>query len=153
MVNTKQNDGSVFALSISEVRGTTKHNVESVMLIENYGIENDAHAGNWHRQISLLAVESIESFNKSSGFNVLPGEFAENITTKGINLLKSLPIGSVVKIGNDVVLEITQHGKKCHTDCAIYKVVGKCAMPTEGIFAKVLKGGKIKVGDPIKIQK
>ncbi len=152
-MNTKQSDGSVFALSISEKRGTVKYNVESANFIENYGIENDAHAGDWHRQISLLSAESIEKFNATSNFNVRPGEFSENVTTQGIELLTSLPIGSVIEIGNDVVLKVTQHGKKCHTDCAIFQTVGKCIMPTEGIFATVLKGGKVKVGDLIRIQK
>ena len=148
MVNTKQNDAMVFALSISEVRGVKKHNVREAIFVEDYGIQNDAHAGKWHRQVSLLALESIERFNSASGLKVSPGEFAENITTKGVNLL-SLPIGSTIKIGNDVVLLITQHGKECHTNCEIFKLVGKCVMPTEGIFAKVLKGGIVKVGDRI----
>lgn len=150
MVNTGQNNARVFALSISEVRGTKKHNVQEATFIENYGIQNDAHAGKWHRQVSLLAFESIEKFNSNSGLNVSPGEFAENITTKGLDLLL-LPIGNTIKIGDEVVLRITQHGKECHTNCEIFKLVGKCAMPTEGVFAVVLKGGIVKTGDTIQI--
>ncbi len=149
-MSTEQNSAIVFALSISEVRGIKKHNVREAIFIENYGIQNDAHAGKWHRQVSLLAIESIERFNLNSGLNISPGEFAENITTKGLDLL-SLPIGSTMKIGNEVILRVTQHGKKCHTNCEIFKLVGKCAMPTEGIFAVVLKGGTVKTGDKVRV--
>ncbi len=152
MVNTERSNAKIFALSISEKRGTIKYNVEGANFVENYGIENDAHAGDWHRQISLLSIESIEKFNANSNFKVNPGEFSENVTTQGIELLTTLPIGSMIKIGNDVLLKVTQHGKKCHTDCAVFKTVGKCIMPTEGIFATVLKGGKVRVGDSIHIQ-
>ncbi len=152
-MNTERIDAKVVALSISKKRGTTKHNVDSVEIIEDYGIVGDAHAGKWHKQISLLAMESIERFNNESGFNVKAGEFSENITTEGIDILTSIPIKSVIKIGRDVVLEVTQHGKKEKEGCPIFARVKKCMLPLEGIFAKVLKGGVVKVGDPIRILK
>ena len=116
----------------------------------NHGIEGDIHAGNWHRQISFLAVESIEKMRQKGLPKLRPGAFAENITTEFINI-PELHIGSKIKIGNEVQLEITQIGKECHTKCAIYTKVGDCVMPREGIFAKVIKGGKIFVNDIIKV--
>lgn len=148
-MNSKQIKGIVVALSVSEVRGVKKHNVESVEFVEDYGIKGDAHAGKWHRQVSLLSIESIKNFNESTGYDIKPGDFAENVTVSGINLL-DLVVGSRIEIGN-AVLEITQHGKQCHTDCEIFRAVGKCAMPTEGIFAKVTKSGIAKTGDAIKL--
>lgn len=140
----------IVSLNISDKKGVRKKPVERVMLKENYGIKEDAHASEkWHRQISLLAVESIEKM-RSKGLNVGPGDFAENITTQGIDLL-SLPIGTKITIGNEAEVEVSQIGKVCHTRCAIYTQAGDCVMPKEGIFAKVLKGGKIKKGDKIKI--
>ncbi|MDW7973163.1 MAG: MOSC domain-containing protein [Thermodesulfovibrio sp.] len=137
----------VVSINISKNKGTTKTSIEEATVIENYGILGDAHAGShWHRQISLLSNESIKKM-KDMGLDVRYGDFAENITTEGIDLL-SLPLGSKLKIG-EVILEVTQHGKKCHSKCEIFKVVGDCIMPKEGIFARVLKGGKIKVGDEI----
>ena len=150
MVNSEQNNGKVFAISISEVRGTKKHNVEMAEFIADYGIKGDAHAGKWHRQISLLSIDSIRKFNYLTGYFIKPGDFAENITVEGLDLLL-LPIGSKIKIGDKVILEITQHGKQCHNACEIFKNVGKCAMPTEGIFAKVLNGGMVKKGDGVQI--
>jgi MOSC domain-containing protein YiiM len=110
---------------------------------ENYGIEGDAHAGDWHRQVSLLAQESIDKM-RALGLDVTTGDFAENITTSGIDLV-SLPIGSRLTMG-DVLLEVTQIGKECHTRCAIYYQAGDCVMPREGIFARVLRGGRITPG-------
>lgn len=137
----------VVEVSISEKKGVKKTNVSEGTLIEDYGFENDAHAGKWHRQVSLLAMESIQKV-KAKGLDVGPGDFAENITTIGIELYK-LPIGAKMKIGDEVLMEVTQIGKKCHEGCTIYKLTGDCVMPREGIFTKVLKGGKIKKGDPI----
>lgn len=141
--------GRVVSINISENKGTTKKAVEEANVIENQGIEGDAHAGShWHRQISLLSVESIEKM-KGKGMLLNYGDFAENITTEGIDLL-SLSVGTKLQIG-DCILEITQHGKKCHSKCEIFKIVGDCIMPREGVFARVLKGGKIKVGQIINI--
>lgn len=139
----------VLEVSISNKKGVRKVNVDEATLIENYGIKDDAHAGNWHRQVSLLAIESIEKI-RAKGLDVNPGDFAENITTTGINLV-SLPIGTKLKLGESVLLEVTQIGKECHSRCAIYEQAGDCVMPREGIFAKVLVGGIIKKGDPIVI--
>ena len=141
----------IYAISISSNKGVPKENVAEAELIEDHGIKSDAHAGNWHRQISLLALESIEKM-KSKGLDVVPGNFAENITTKGLSLLK-LPLKSQLKIGDNIILEITQHGKECHNRCAIYEQAGDCVMPKEGIFAKVIKGGTIKPGDDIEVLK
>jgi len=136
----------VVSINISKEKGTKKYPVESAEVIEGFGIKSDAHAGNWHRQVSLLGIESIEKA-RGWGLNVDVGDFAENITTKGINL-HILPIGARIKIG-DVELEITQIGKTCHDKCEIFKKVGRCIMPTEGIFTKIIKGGIIKKGDKI----
>ncbi len=138
--------GKVVAVCISENKGERKTPVPSVELKENYGIVGDAHAGDWHRQVSLLASESIEKM-RLLGLDVDSGDFAENITTEGIDLV-SLPIGSRLAVG-DTLLEVTQIGKECHTRCAIYYQAGDCVMPKEGIFAKVLKGGVIPVGASI----
>ncbi len=146
MATTK---GRIKAISISEKRGMQKTNVPEAMLKIDFGIVGDAHAADWHRQISLLAVESIDKMI-AAGAKVSPGNFAENITTEGIDLLK-LPIGSKLKVGKDTEFEITQIGKECHSRCAIYQQVGDCVMPREGIFAKVNKGGLIKVGEIIEV--
>lgn len=138
--------GTVMAVCISERKGTRKHPVPSVILKEDHGIVGDAHAGAWHRQISLLADESVDKM-RAKGAVLQAGDFAENILTKGIDL-KSLPIGTRITIG-EAVLEVTQIGKKCHNDCEIRKLTGQCVMPTEGIFAVVIKGGEIKPGDGI----
>jgi MOSC domain-containing protein YiiM len=140
--------GKIAAINISKKKGIPKTNIQQATLIENYGIEGDTHAGNWHRQISLLGIESIKKM-REKGLNVRPGAFAENITTEFLNLPK-LNIGDKITIG-DSVLEITQIGKECHTKCAIYYQAGDCVMPREGIFARVLKGGIIKVDDDLKI--
>jgi MOSC domain-containing protein YiiM len=141
---------SVISVNISDKKGVRKQPVEEVTLLTNYGIEGDAHASSeWHRQVSLLAMESISKM-QYMGLDVVPGDFAENITTEGINLLK-LTVGTKFTIGNDVEVEVTQIGKECHTKCAIYYQAGDCVMPKEGIFVKVLKGGKIKKGDIISV--
>lgn len=137
----------VVAVSISREKGTRKGNIPEGLLIENYGFKDDAHAGDWHRQVSLLAMESIGKI-RAKGLDVGPGDFAENITTLGIDLVH-LPIGTRLKVGEEVLMEVTQIGKECHTRCAIYYQAGDCVMPREGIFAKVLKGGTVKKGDPI----
>lgn len=142
----------VVSVNISEKKGTVKKTVEKAVLIEDFGLQGDAHGGPGKRQVSLLSVESVEKSkaqakdpNRVKG--ICEGSFAENITTTGIELY-TLPVGTVLKIG-DAELEITQIGKECHTGCEISKTVGKCIMPTEGIFAKVVKGGEIKAGDII----
>ncbi|OFX25049.1 MAG: molybdenum cofactor sulfurase [Bacteroidetes bacterium GWA2_31_9b] len=137
----------VISVNISEKKGTIKKPVDVIHITE-LGVENDAHAGDWHRQVSLLAKESIEKFEKILGRKLEYGEFAENITTEGITLHTMNP-GDILKIGN-VELEVTQIGKECHgAGCAIFSQVGKCVMPKEGIFVKVIKTGKIKANDSI----
>ena len=136
----------VEAVCVSENKGERKKPVESVELRENHGIVGDGHAGDWHRQVSLLATESIDKM-RALGLDVTAGDFAENITTSGIELVP-LPIGSRLQIGG-TLLEVTQIGKECHTRCAIYYQAGDCVMPKEGIFAKVISGGIIKPGDDI----
>jgi len=147
-MTNNNNIGKIIALNISKKKGIPKTNVNSVKLIENWGIEGDVHAGNWHRQISLLAIESIEKM-RNKGLNVRPGAFAENITTEFLNL-PQLNVGDKIIIG-ETELEITQIGKECHSRCAIFYRAGDCVMPREGIFAKVVKGGTINVGDEIQI--
>ena len=136
----------VLAVCVSENKGERKKPVESVELRENHGIIGDAHAGDWHRQVSLLAQESIDKM-RALGLDVSAGDFAENITTSGIDLV-SLPIGTHLQIG-ETLLEVTQIGKECHTRCAIFYQAGDCVMPKEGIFVKVLQGGIIGTGDTI----
>lgn len=141
--------GIVQAVCISEKKGTAKKDVRQCNLIENHGLENDAHAGNWHRQVSLLSYDRVEEF-RAKGANVLDGAFGENLLVKGIDF-KSFPIGTKVKC-NQVLLEITQIGKKCHSECEIFHQVGDCIMPREGVFARVLSGGTIKVGDELYVE-
>ncbi|ROL61457.1 MOSC domain-containing protein [Bacteroidetes/Chlorobi group bacterium ChocPot_Mid] len=141
-------NGKIKAISISKKKGIPKSNVDSALLIENWGIQGDVHAGNWHRQVSLLALESINKLKDKGLDNLNPGIFAENITTEFISL-PDIPVGKNLKIGEDCIVEITQIGKECHTRCAIFKTAGDCVMPREGIFAKVIKGGMIKVNDLI----
>lgn len=142
--------GRVVAISISRKRGIPKSNVQSAKLIENHGIEGDAHAGNWHRQVSFLAIESIDKMRAGGLPNLRPGAFAENITTEFLNV-PAFKIGTRIKIGESSELEITQIGKECHDKCAIYFKVGDCVMPREGVFARVIKSGEIKVNDKIVI--
>jgi MOSC domain-containing protein YiiM len=140
----------IISINTSPKKGMRKKAVDSASLIENYGIENDAHAsGKWHRQVSLLAMESIKKI-QDKGLDVGPGDFAENITTEGV-VLHDLPVGTKMTIGDDIELEVSQIGKLCHSRCAIYEQAGDCVMPREGIFVKVIKGGTIKKGDEIRI--
>ncbi len=141
--------GRIKAISVSTEKGTQKTNVPEAELRIDLGIVGDAHAGKWHRQVSLLAVESIEKM-VAMGANVEPGNFAENITTESIDLLK-LSLGSRLRLGQNVELEVTQFGKKCHSRCEIFEQVGDCIMPREGIFAKVINPGQIQVGDVIEV--
>ena len=135
------------SIATSKQKGTIKKCVETVELIENHGIKEDAHAGDWHRQLSFLASESIENAS-TKDFKLNFGDFAENIATTGIDW-KNQPIGQVFKLGEKALVEVTQIGKECHKKCAIYYRTGDCIMPKEGVFAKILKGGTIKVGDKI----
>lgn len=140
--------GKVISVNISEKKGERKHKVERIELKIDWGIVGDAHAGNWHRQISLLAKESIDTMRAMGLHHLTPGAFAENINTEGIEL-KSLPVGTRLRVG-ECLLEVTQIGKECHNDgCAIQKATGCCVMPTEGIFAIVIKGGNVQNGDEI----
>ena len=136
----------IIAVCISGRKGIRKHPVPSLELRVGQGILGDAHAGNWHRQVSLLAQESIDTMT-DLGLNLTPGDFAENIVVRGMDL-KALPVGTVVRAGT-ALLAVTQIGKECHNDCAIKQAVGKCVMPTEGIFAVVLKDGAVKPGDTL----
>ncbi len=143
-----QHTGKVISVNISEKKGVIKLPVQQIKLYEK-GVENDAHAGDWHRQVSLLAKESIKRFEKVLKREIIYGEFAENITTEGLVLYEMKP-GDRIKIGKNVLLEVTQIGKKCHGDgCAIYTAVGKCVMPKEGIFCKVIKNGTVGADDKI----
>lgn len=137
------------AVNISKEKGTRKSNVGQSCLLPEFGLKDDAHGGKWHRQVSLLAMESIQKMVQL-GLKVGPGDFAENITTQGLNLLE-LPVGTKLAIGQSAILEVTQIGKVCHTRCAIYYQAGDCVMPKEGIFAKVIEGGEIAVGDEIHV--
>ncbi len=142
----------IIAVCKSKKKGTKKEAIAEGILKKDYGLIGDAHAdGGTHRQISLLATESINKMQQL-GLEVGPGDFAENLTTEGIDLV-SLPVGTHISIGEGSVLEITQIGKDCHTRCAIYRQLGKCIMPQEGVFAKVIKGGLVKSGDAISVLK
>ena len=141
--------GKVLSVNISEKKGTPKKSVDPGMLIENFGLEGDAHAGKWHRQVSLLAAESIEKAKNGPTNGLCHGVFAENITTQGIELY-TLPVGTRLQVG-DCVLELSQIGKECHEGCAVSKLVGQCVMPREGVFAVVIKGGLLHPGDEISV--
>lgn len=140
--------GKVLGVCISEKKGTQKKNIHEAEFIEDWGIKNDAHAGKWHRQVSLLSAEKIADF-RARGAEVKDGAFGENLIVEGFDF-RSLPVGTVFKC-NDVILEMTQIGKECHSHCEIYKVMGECIMPREGVFAKVVHGGVIKEGDTMEI--
>lgn len=140
--------GTIIAVCASDKKGEKKINIGKGELVAGFGLKDDVHGGDWHRQVSLLAMESIEKI-RAHGLDVKPGDFAENITTEGM-ILHTLPIGTQMKVG-DILLEVTQIGKECHTRCNIYHTVGDCVMPREGIFVKVLKGGPIVVGDTIEV--
>ena len=140
--------GIVAAVCLSEKKGTRKRGVPSALLIVDHGLENDAHAGNWHRQVSLLSLEKIEDFRKR-GAIVTFGDFGENLVVSGIDFV-TLPVGTRLAVG-EALLEITQIGKECHTHCAIYHAMGECIMPTQGVFAKVLHGGGVSEGDTMTV--
>lgn len=139
----------ITSIAISKKKGTRKTCINAARLVENFGLEGDAHGGDWHRQVSFLAQESIESA-QSQGLTVTFGDFAENIATIGIDW-KNLPVGTRVKLGDKALVEVTQIGKECHKKCAIYYQAGDCIMPREGVFAKVLHGGDIRLEDPVEI--
>ncbi len=141
--------GKVIAVCISEKKGTQKENIGSARFIEDWGIEKDAHAGKWHRQVSLLSYDRIEEF-RARGAEVTDGAFGENLIVEGYDF-RTLPIGTRFRCG-EVILELTQVGKQCHAHCEIYKVMGDCIMPREGVFTKVLHGGVISVGDEMMIE-
>lgn len=145
----KENTAKVVSINISKEKGVVKHPIEEGLFLEDFGLEDDAHSGKWHRQVSLLGMESFEKMKKEGAEGLVPGIFAENITTEGL-ILYELPIGSKIVIG-ETIHEVTQIGKECHSGCEIAKKVGKCVMPEEGIFTRVLKGGKIKAGDKIEV--
>ena len=139
----------IIAVCKSKKKGTRKQDVKEGYLNQNYGLTDDAHADCCtHRQVSLMAIESIDKM-RNLGLDVGPGDFAENLTTEGIDLV-SLPVGTEISVGNDVILEVTQIGKECHSRCAIYRQVGKCIMPEEGVFTRVIRGGLVKAGDQIR---
>ena len=140
--------GKIMAVCISEKRGTQKKNIEKVRLIENFGLEGDAHGGNWHRQVSLLSYEKVRAFEEK-GISVEDGAFGENLLVEGF-AFKTLPVGTRFRCG-EVLLEMTQIGKECHSHCEIYQAVGDCIMPREGVFARVLHGGMIQIGDEMEI--
>lgn len=142
--------GKILAVCISEKKGTLKKAVSTGNMIKDFGLENDAHAGKWHRQISLLAVEAVRRFSAKYQIEVLAGAFGENLLVEGIDL-KNQPIGTKLKC-NNVILEITQIGKKCHLGCNIQKQTGECIMPNEGVFAVVLNGGTVRANDTITIE-
>ena len=140
----------VISVNVSKDKGEKKHNIQKCLLIKDMGLKDDAHAGFMHRQVSLLARESIEKIRKM-GLDVVPGDFAENLTTEGIDL-PALPIGTKLLVGDSIVLRVTQIGKECHARCAIFQQVGDCVMPREGIFAEVLAEGEVKIGDTITVE-
>lgn len=140
--------GKIMAVCISEKRGTQKKNIEKVRLIENFGLEGDAHGGNWHRQVSLLSYEKVRAFEEK-GISVEDGAFGENLLVEGFDF-KNLPVGTRFRCG-EALLEMTQIGKECHSHCEIYQAVGDCIMPREGVFARVLHGGEIQIGDEMEI--
>ena len=142
--------GRVLSINISEKKKTPKKAINPGVLIEDFGFEGDAHAGKWHRQVSFLAKESIEKAKGMRTDGLCHGMFAENITTEGISL-HTLPVGTRLKVG-ECIVEVTQIGKECHDGCAIRELVGQCIMPKEGIFGKVIKGGKVYVGDEIQLK-
>ena len=141
----------IAAICISDVRGIQKHEIPEAFLKKDWGIEGDAHAGNWHRQVSLLGQESVDKLqSKITHVTLKPGDFAENILVKGITLYE-LPVGTRLKIGPEAVGEVTQIGKTCHYDCAIRKAAGDCVMPREGIFVKILTPGIVRPGDQLEV--
>ena len=144
-------EGKVLSVCISSEKGTKKREVNSASLIPDWGIEGDAHAGRWHRQVSLLSVEEINKMKRRIP-DLMPGDFAENITTQGIDL-DHIKIGDRIIVGEDIVLEVSQIGKECHSGCEIQKLTGECIMPKKGVFAKVLKGGVVKKDDSLEFKR
>ena len=142
-------EGRIVAVSVSNRKGTKKSNLSECKLLEDEGLDGDAHAGDWHRQVSLLAMESISKI-RGKGLEVSPGDFAENITTSGLKIWE-LQMGTRLAVGSEALLEVTQIGKECHDRCAIYHQVGDCVMPREGVFTRVLRGGTIRPGDEIRV--
>ena len=147
--NMISNPMKIVSIATSRKKGTRKKTVDTAVVLQDYGLEDDAHAGDWHRQVSLLAVESIDKA-RQMGLEVTFGDFAENIATSGVDL-PNLPVGTRLKMGDTVILEISQIGKECHKKCAIYYQAGDCIMPREGVFAKVIEGGAIAMNDRIEI--
>jgi MOSC domain-containing protein YiiM len=141
--------GSIVAVCVSKKKGVPKTEVQSAVVLEDYGLDGDAHGGPWHRQISLLSQELIDSM-KGKGLDVGPGSFAENLTTQGLDL-DAVAIGDHISVGDSVLLEVTQIGKECHTRCAIYHRIGECIMPGHGIFARVKRGGLVRKGDAVAV--
>jgi MOSC domain-containing protein YiiM len=142
-------EGQIVAVSVSHRKGIKKSNLPECKLLEDKGLDGDAHAGDWHRQVSLLAMESINKI-RGKGLDVSPGDFAENITTSGLKIWE-LPTGTRLAVGSEALLEVTQIGKECHDRCAIYHQVGDCVMPKEGVFTRVLRGGTVRPGDEIRV--
>jgi MOSC domain-containing protein YiiM len=141
--------GTVVSVNVAATKGVRKEPRPEIVLVDDHGVEGDGHAGPWHRQVSLLAQESIDSM-RAKGLSVGPGDFAENVTTSGIAVAE-LPIGTLLRLG-DTLLEVTQIGKVCHDRCAIYRAAGDCVMPREGIFARVLRGGTVRAGDRVVVE-
>ncbi len=140
----------IVSIAGSKKKGTPKVPMEEAYLVRDHGIEGDAHAGNWHRQVSFLSAESIQKA-RDRGLDVTFGDFAENVATRGIDW-ETVPVGALLNLGDSAQVEITQKGKECHNKCAIYYLAGDCIMPREGIFARVIEGGKIRCGDPIRFE-
>ena len=145
----KEINQQIVAVCTSKEKGERKTDVGQAELQEGFGLVGDAHGGDWHRQVSLLAIESIDKM-RAAGLDVGPGDFAENLTTQGVNLY-TLPVGTRLRVGDSVLLEMTQIGKECHDRCAIYHQAGDCVMPREGVFATVIKGGPVRTGDSLEI--
>ncbi len=141
--------GTIVAVCLSEKRGVQKERVPEIELVENFGIRGDGHAGDWHRQISLLANESADKM-RNLGVEIGPGDFAENVLTEGVDV-PHLPIGSRLRLGDGAVVEVTQIGKECHEGCAIRELAGDCVMPREGVFCRVLTPGTVRPGDSIDV--
>ncbi len=142
--------GRIVAVCRSDKKGISKEAIDEGLFLENYGLEDDAHASSeWHRQVSLLAVSSLDKM-RAMGLDLGAGALAENLTVDGLDLV-SLPVGTQLAVGEDIILEVTQIGKECHTGCAIFRQVGTCIMPTDGVFARVIKGGAAKAGDEIRV--
>lgn len=141
--------GRIIAVCRSVSKGERKQDIGSGVLLENFGLEGDAHGGDWHRQVSLLAQESVDQM-RAAGLDVGPGDFAENLTTQGLSLF-TLPLGTRLRVGPEALLEVTQIGKECHTRCAIFHQAGDCVMPREGIFARVLRGGPVSREDVVTV--